>query len=63
MSLGPVLGPSESLAYGVRKEDQGLLAALNQHLQVVRSSGTWNRLTVKYLGDSAPAILKKARED
>jgi len=63
LSLGPVLGPPESLAYSVRKEDQALLAALNQHLQVVRSSGTWNRLTVKYLGDSAPAILKKARED
>jgi hypothetical protein len=29
----------------------------------VRSSGTWNRLTVKYLGDTAPAILKRAREE
>jgi ABC-type amino acid transport substrate-binding protein len=63
LSLGPVLGPLESLAYGVRKEDQALLGALNQHLQVVRSSGTWNRLTVKYLGDTAPAILKRAREE
>jgi ABC-type amino acid transport substrate-binding protein len=63
LNLGPALGPLESLAYGVRKEDQALLAALNQHLQVVRSSGTWNRLTVKYLGDTAPAILKKVREE
>jgi ABC-type amino acid transport substrate-binding protein len=61
--LGLVLGPPESLAYAVRKEDQSLLAALNQHLQVVRSSGTWNRLTVKYFGDAAPAILKRAREE
>lgn len=63
LSLGLVLGPPESLAYGVRKEDQALLAALNQHLEVVRSSGTWNRLAVKYFGDAAPAILKKAREE
>ena len=63
LSLGLVLGPPESLAYGVRKEDQALLAALNDHLQVVRSSGTWNRLTIKYFGDGAPAILKKAREE
>lgn len=63
LELGLVLGPPESLAYGVRKEDQALLAALNQHLQVVRTSGTLNRLTMKYFGDAAPAILKKARED
>jgi hypothetical protein len=29
----------------------------------VRSSGTWNRLAIKYFGDAAPAILKKAREE
>ncbi len=63
LSLGLVLGPTESLAFGVRKEDQSLRAALNQHLEVVRSSGTWNRLTVKYFGDAAPAILRKAREE
>ena len=63
LSLGLVLGPPESLAYGVRKEDQALLAALNDHLQVVRSSGTWNRLTIKYFGDGAPVILRKAREE
>lgn len=63
LSLGLVLGPPESLAYGVRKEDQALLAALNDHLQVVRSSGILNRLTIKYFGDAAPAILKKAREE
>ncbi len=63
LSLGVVLGPPESLAYGVRKEDQALLAALNQHLQVLRSSGTWNRLTIKYFGDAAPVILKRAREE
>jgi ABC-type amino acid transport substrate-binding protein len=63
LALGLVLGPPESLAYGLRKEDQALLAALNEHLQVVRASGILNRLTMKYFGDAAPAILKKARED
>jgi len=52
----------EGAIYGVRKEDQALLAALNDHLQVVRSSGILNRLTITYFGDGAPAILKKARE-
>lgn len=63
LSLGLVLGPPESLAYGVRKEDQDLLAALNQHLEVVRSTGTWHRLALKYFGDATPAILKRAREE
>lgn len=63
LSLGLVLGPPESLSYGVRREDQALLAALNDHLQVVRSSGTWNRLAIKYFGDATPAILKKARAE
>jgi ABC-type amino acid transport substrate-binding protein len=62
LSLGLALGPPESLAYGVRKEDQALLAALNQHLEVVRSTGTWQRLALKYFGDATPEILKRARE-
>jgi ABC-type amino acid transport substrate-binding protein len=62
LSLGLALGPPESLAYGVRKEDQALLAALNQHLEVVRSTGTWQRLALKYFGDATPAILKRARD-
>jgi ABC-type amino acid transport substrate-binding protein len=61
--IGPALAPVESLAYAVRREDQALLAALNQHIQVVRSSGTWNRLAIRYFGDATASILKKAKEE
>lgn len=60
--LGFMPGPPEGLAYAVRKEDASLLAALNQHIEVVRSSGTWNRLAIKYFGDAMPQILKQAKE-
>lgn len=29
--------------------------------RLVKQSGTWNRLVVKYFGDRAPDILKAAR--
>jgi ABC-type amino acid transport substrate-binding protein len=61
LQLGAFLGPPESLAYGVRKEDARLLAALNEHIRLVRQTGTWNRLVVKYFGNAAPDILNKAR--
>jgi polar amino acid transport system substrate-binding protein len=60
LNLGLALGPPESLAYGVRKEDVNLLGALNQHLELLRSTGTWQRLVLKYFGDSMPEILKAA---
>lgn len=61
LQLGVFLGPPQSLAYGVRKEDTQLLAALNEHIRLVKQTGTWNRLVVKYFGNAAPEILAKAR--
>lgn len=61
LQLGAFLGPPESLAYDVRREDARLLAALNEHIRLVRQTGTWNRLVVKYFGNAAPDILNKAR--
>ena len=63
LSLGLALGPAESLAYGVRKEDLALLAALNQHIDIMRSTGAWHRLALKYFGADTSVILKAARED
>ena len=63
LQLGLMLGPPESLAFAVRREDRALLEALNSHNELVRSSGTWNRLAVKYFGDAIPTILKRAREE
>jgi membrane-bound lytic murein transglycosylase F len=61
VQIGMFLGRPASLAYGVRKEDDGLLAALNEFVTNVRHTSTWSRLAVKYFGESAPEILKKAR--
>lgn len=62
LQIGPFIGKPESLAYGVRKEDAALLVALNDYLSNLRRTQTWSRLVVKYFGDAAPEILKKARE-
>ena len=61
LQLGMFIGDAGSLAFGVRKEDQRLRAALNEHIQNLHRSGAWSQLVVKYLGASAPQVLKKAR--
>ena len=62
IQLGTFVGPPSSLAYGVRKEDTALLAALNEYITNMRRTPTWNRLVVKYFGQAAPDVLRKARE-
>jgi len=57
------LGPPGSLAWGARKGDRALLAALGEYVARVRRTPTWSRLVVKYFGDEAPEILKRAREE
>jgi ABC-type amino acid transport substrate-binding protein len=63
IQLGLFLGPPTSLAYGVRKEDTALKAALDEYVGNVRRTPTWSRLVVKYFGEDAPEILKKARSE
>jgi ABC-type amino acid transport substrate-binding protein len=59
LQIGLRLGPPAALAYGVRKEDTELLAALDKHLEVLRKTGAWQKLVVRYLGASAPTLLKR----
>ena len=61
LQLGMFVGPPGSLAFGVRKGDAALLAALNQYVDGIRRTPTWSRLVVKYFGEDAPEILRKAR--
>jgi ABC-type amino acid transport substrate-binding protein len=61
LQIGVFLGPPESLAYGVAKGSPQLLAALNEHIALLRRTGTWNRLVVKYFGATAPVILNQAQ--
>jgi ABC-type amino acid transport substrate-binding protein len=61
LQIGMFLGGRDSYAYGVRRGDDGLRKNLDDYLENLRRTPTWNRLVVKYFGDSAPEILKKAR--
>ena len=61
LQIGMTVGPVDELAFGVRKTDGQLLAALNEFIQNFRRTPTWSRLVVKYFGDSALGILQTAR--
>ena len=60
LQLGMYLGEPGTLAFGVRKEDAQLRAALNAHIERTRRAGTWSRLVVKYFGRDALQVLKAA---
>ena len=60
---GLFLGPPRSLAYAVRKEDGELRHALDEYVAAFRRSPSWSRLVVKYFGEAAPDVLRKARAD
>lgn len=62
LQLGMFLGPPGKLAFGVRQDAPLLRQALDAYLLNVHRSGTWNRLVVKYFGDSALAVLRRVRE-
>jgi ABC-type amino acid transport substrate-binding protein len=63
LQLGVFLGLPVSLAWGVRKTDTKLREALDDYLTSVRRTPTWSRLVVKYFGEDAPEVLRKARAD
>jgi membrane-bound lytic murein transglycosylase F len=60
LQIGPFVGPPASLAWGVRKADARLLAALDEYIANARRTPTWNRLAVKYFGPAAPEILRNS---
>jgi ABC-type amino acid transport substrate-binding protein len=63
LQIGMFLGPPGSLAYGVRKGEPELLSALSEYVDNFRRSPAWNRPVVKYLGEAAPEILRRARTE
>jgi membrane-bound lytic murein transglycosylase F len=63
LQIGMFLGPPGSLAYGLRKGEPELLKALSEYVENFRRSPAWNRLVVKYLGEAAPEILRRARTE
>jgi ABC-type amino acid transport substrate-binding protein len=63
IELGLFLGPPGSLAFGARKQDEALVGALDAYIENLRKTASWSRLAVKYFGESAPEVLKKARAE
>lgn len=63
IQLGMFLGPPGSLAWAVRKDSPQLLQALDEYIENTRRTPTWNRLVVKYFGEAAPEVLRKARPE
>ena len=63
LQVGVFLGPPGALAWAVRKGDRALLAALDDYVASVRRTPTWSRLVVKYFGDEAPEVLRRARDE
>jgi membrane-bound lytic murein transglycosylase F len=63
LELGLFLGPPRSLAYGVRREDKLLLKSLDEYIGHFRRSASWSQLVVKYFGEQALEVLKKARTE
>ena len=61
IQIGGFVGPPGSLAFGLRKDAPRLKQALDQYVNNLRRTPTWSRLVVKYFGDRAPELLKRAR--
>jgi polar amino acid transport system substrate-binding protein len=61
LQAGLPLGEPGSSAWGVRKQDTALKAALNEYLYAFRHGSSWSRLVVKYFGDDALAVLGRAQ--
>lgn len=57
---GVLVGARHSAAWGLRKEDRALKAALDEYLRLKQQSASWSRLVVKYFGPDALAILDRA---
>lgn len=62
LQLGTFLGPQESLAIGLRKQDRQLKAALDEYITNLKRTPTWNRLIVKYFGERTLDLLRRLRE-
>ncbi len=63
IQIGMFVGPAGSLAFGVRKDAPQLRRALDDYVGNLRRTPTWSRLVVKYFGEVAPELLKKARSE
>lgn len=61
IQVGGFVGPPGSLAFGVRQDAPRREQALDEYVANLRRTPTWSRLVVKYFGERAPELLKRAR--
>ena len=57
-----ILGKPASAAWGVRKDDKELRAALSNHLKSLKQSPSWGQMMLRYFSEDALALLARARE-
>jgi len=62
LQAGVFIGPAGMAGFAVRKNEPGLLAALNAYLDNLRKGPSWNRLVIKYFGEQALSVLGRARK-
>lgn len=63
LQAGLILGEPGSSAWGLRKQDAELKAALNEYIAAFRRGPSWSRLVVSYFGDDALAVIGRARTE
>jgi polar amino acid transport system substrate-binding protein len=61
LQAGATVGTPGHVAWAVRKGDDALRRALDEHIANVRRGPTWSRLIVKYFGDQTLAVLGRER--
>jgi ABC-type amino acid transport substrate-binding protein len=60
LQAGLRLGQPGSSAWGLRRQDSGLRAALDDYLRALRQGSSWSRLVVTYFGDDALTVVGRA---
>jgi ABC-type amino acid transport substrate-binding protein len=63
LESGTFLGAAATAAWGVRKDDVGLLQALNTYLDSLRLSPARSALLTKYFNEDALSLLRRARKE
>jgi ABC-type amino acid transport substrate-binding protein len=61
IELGMFMGAPNGRAWAVHKDAPELRKALDEYVANIRRSSTWHRLVIKYYGELALEVLKRAR--
>lgn len=61
LQAGLLVGSTASAGWGLRKEDTALRRALDEFLRSLLSSGSWNRMVLKYFSKDALDLIARGR--